>query len=66
MTKKHYTQLAKLVSELSKGVPMVPVHAQGYEAAKALAKFVQDLTDYLEAENPNFDRDRFEKAVYSY
>lgn len=48
LSKKHYIEIAKILNKHHNG-NLVPL--------------VYDFIDYLERDNPNFDKDKFLKAV---
>ena len=51
ITKKHYIKIAEILNR-----NRIKIYQFCY--------IVDDLADYFESDNPNFDRDRFIEAVY--
>lgn len=60
MTRKHFEAIAAIIAN-RKGWPDSTIQFdQGYETA--LDHIEDDLADYFETVNPNFNRDKFLKA----
>lgn len=55
MTKKHYISIAKIISERLNNV-------KNLDAQLEAANIASRLATYLQAENPNFNRERFLSA----
>jgi len=59
MTKKDFVAIAEIIKKNSSKV-------YGATFTDVTREVVNDLADYFEAQNPNFDRDRFIKACNGY
>lgn len=55
LSRRHYKEIAKIVY----GNTCVQIHREhaGYYILKET--FIRQLADYLQADNPNFDREKF-------
>lgn len=53
MTRKDYVRLVAAIRDLAPSVP-----------ATAFALFVSAIADFLEEDNPRFDRQKFTDAIY--
>ena len=56
MTRKDYVKFAAMLKELV-GLDAEQVNLDWFKVS-----FVNDFADILQADNPNFDRERFKKA----
>ena len=54
MTKKDYIRLVSVIRDLAPSVP-----------AERFGLFVSAIADFLQADNPRFDRERFITAIYT-
>ena len=54
MTRKDYVRLVAAIRDLAPSVPAEP-----------FGLFVSAIADFLQADNPRFDRERFITAIYA-
>lgn len=60
LSKKHYIEIAKLLRNAKQCTR--PYHH--ITASEIVGDLVDDFTEYFAADNPNFNVDKFNKAVY--
>tara|TARA_R100000234_G_scaffold111746_1_gene84957 strand:+ start:2049 stop:2228 length:180 start_codon:yes stop_codon:yes gene_type:complete len=57
MTRRHFNKVAQIMATSQ---PM----SENYVEGKQKRKYVEQLADFFQSENPRFDRERFINACY--
>ena len=64
LSKKHYIQIAKIfLAEFEEAYINDKLYTQHRKCSTTVASMYHKLVDYFEYDNPNFNRDVFEKAT---
>lgn len=60
LTKKHYKEIAQIIND-----EFGPHYKMHPDLVQVKAHLCSKLADYFEADNPNFNRERFMDACYN-